>query len=181
MSMEAPMARIAAERFARWREIRHAPILVGLALAALALVLQPLGVGAGVGWCRADPTVKINGRVGHITVLSYTQVLEQAKGPTRIRIEVPAGAETEILHMDNGFGHGYDIDWVERRAWHGDDDDEDGDGRHNEQGGIPVAIKVFVPASGPHLPVVLDFEAADGTTSEALGRTNKWVKLEVRI
>ena len=161
------MARFAAERVAPWRARRA---LAGLVLVALIVALQPLGAGAGVGWCRTDPTVVIDGRVGHITVLSHTEVLAQAKGPTRVRIEVPAGATTEVRSMDNGFGHGYDLEFVERQ------------GRHGDAADGPVEIKVFVPVSGPQLPVVIDFEAdEDGARSEAQGRTNKWVKLEVRF
>ena len=153
----------------RRRRVRRVPRLLALALAALACFLQPMDVGARPGWCRADPTVRIGGRVGHITVSSYADMLERAKSPVRVRIEVPPGVESEALSMDSGFGHGYDVDFVTRRGH------DDGD-LHRQ-----VRITVFAPVSGDHPPVVVDFEGDDGFTNHASGRCNRWIEIEGRF
>jgi hypothetical protein len=172
------MGRLAAPRSASSgrRDLRRASTL--LALAALVLVLHPLGSAASNRWCRADPTVSIGGRVGHIEVSSYEAMLDRATGPIRIQIAVPAGVESEVLlpHADNGFGHGYEVTFHTLRGADRDDDDDDDD-----EEAIRIVIRVYAPASGGRLPVRVDFEPEDGDPSHAIGRSNKWVKLDTHV
>ena len=89
-------------------------LLSGSALALAAVVtLRPGDAHAGIGWCRADPLVTVNGRTGHVYVESTEQMLVSAFGPVRIEIQVPVGATRSAVPLDHGFNFGYDITFVE--------------------------------------------------------------------
>lgn len=149
------------------------PVYLALILAAVVLALQPLGVGAGPGWCRADPKVRIGGRTADIFVSSQRRIMDAATGPNEVRIMVPAGVEAVLLDQDDGFGYGYNVTFVEVERWRvrPDANDNDDDG-HTDR--FRVGISVSVPAT-ENLPVRVELEVDDGTTAEASGRTNEWV------
>ena len=119
--------------------------------------------GAAPTWCKTDPIVEIDGRRAHIYVASHEAILGTVTGPTGVRITVPAGVRHELIDMDQGFGEGYDVEFVES------------DGLRETNRGIPMVVDVFVPA-GPDLPVRV--EITDGKESpldRSKGATNEWV------
>lgn len=175
------MARLAEPRFAspRLGKSRYPALL---ALVAILTLVQPLAVGAGPAWCRSDPTVKIGDRIGHIYVSSHPDILALATGPTRIRIRVPEGVETKVLHEDQGFGYGWDVEFVTVT----DPNDvptlpRDRNDRGWDDGRFAVEIVVFVPSQGDSLPLLVEFVDDAGDTAEKLGRTNQKVRFVVRF
>ena len=100
-----------APRFTRRRALR----LVGSAALALALpaLRGPRGADARLGWCRADPVVKIDGQTAHVYVSARVRNMREARalatGPTRVVVAVPPDVEAEYVAGNAGFGFGYEV------------------------------------------------------------------------
>ena len=151
---------------------RHALPLLGLSAIALPAALRPVGAGAGRGWCRQDPIVKIDEQTADILLASQRAMRTLATGPVRIVVTVPTGIPTRLVATDPGFGRqGYDVRFAES--------DELPAERHL----LHVQIEVYAPArdglTGP-LPLRVAFTPR-GTgrlvPGEATGHANSWVIL----
>jgi hypothetical protein len=108
--------------------------IISFALGLLALLLVSSPVSAGVGWCRADPIVTINGSPLQMWVSIPEIYQPYVKGPIRIRIAVPVEiGDLAVTHLDEGFnGYGEEVIW----ATH--------DKPVRPDGTIPVKVRVKV-------------------------------------
>jgi hypothetical protein len=150
-------------------------LLAVCALAAPAALRSQTG-RAIKGWCRRDPIVKIGDLTVDIILSSYSDMNEQATGPTQLVITVPPGMPTRFVAADPGFGrHGYDVRFVESRELIADDRSVD------------IQVGAYTPAANPPegpLPILLkvtsfgDGRPASGGTE---GLANEWVILHATL
>ena len=139
-----------------------------LGVLTLALLNTP-GAAAIPTWCKTDPIVDIGGKRAHIYVSSHDAILGSVAGPTKVRIAVPVGVATELIGTDEGFGEGYDVEFVES------------DQLRQNEGSIPVVVDAFVP-SGLDLPVKVEItEGRDLNRGRSVGATNEWVTAKARL
>lgn len=146
--------------------------LCALALSVLMLALTAPGVGAGVGWCRDDPVVVIDGEVADIFVSVMFDDLTKVNGPTQIVVSTPVGVDMKLAIAAVGFGHGEDVRFAESKSLQVTSE------------GIEVRIKVHVPASVDAMPVRVEFAPrAVGVLNPATaeGTTNDWVSLRTLL
>lgn len=136
---------------------------------ALMLLVQAQSASAGIGWCRADPLVTVNGRTGHVYVDSTEAMYSSAKAPIKVEIRVPVGSITAAVPLDNGFGYGYTISFVE-------------DASLNIRGGInggysEVRVNVYALAKDRRLPVRVTFHADSPDLNDSVveGTANEWI------
>lgn len=147
-------------------------ILPTLALAALAVALSVQSAAAGRVWCRTDPVVVIDGVLVDIWISSTTDAFLVATGPTRIDVTVPVGTSTATIISDVGFGHGYDIRFLESRAL------------RRTANLLQVWVAVYVPASDRTLPIRVDFApriVGILAPASAEGTANSWVRLRSSV
>ena len=152
------------------RQMRRLTSAFLLGLVALLLATAP--ASAGVSWCRTDPIVSFNGKVTNTYISTYAEVLKgRASGPTKVVYTFPAGVNARLLYTDNGFGHGYDVQFHTSKAM-----------KVTANGSIPVKIEVLVPAHKP-MPVILEWmpESRGVITARAKGNTNRWITLYVTV
>lgn len=139
-------------------------LLAPLAMA-LMLVLQVSSASAGLGWCRTDPLITVNGKTGHVYVDSSAEMFTSATGPIKIEVLVPVGAIASAVPLDNGFGFGYTITFVE-------------DARLAARGSFSeVRVNAYAPASNGSLPVRVTFHADDPSLTDSVktGSANQWI------
>jgi hypothetical protein len=132
---------------------------------ALMLVLHVQSASAGIGWCRTDPLITVNGKTGHVYIDSTESMLSSATGPIQIEVRVPLGSIAAALPLDNGFGRGYAITFVE-------DPKLFARGSYSE-----VRVTVYVPAVDGSLPVKVTFHADSPSMDESskTGTANSWI------
>jgi hypothetical protein len=116
--------------------------------------------------------VVIDGTIADVFVGSTPFALPETTGPIQIVVTVPSGTTTAHLISDLGFGHGYDLCFVEWPDLVGSDN------------GLPVLVDVFVPATDDSLRVSVNVAArllgflwpagSDGTA-------NTWVSVDSRV
>jgi hypothetical protein len=138
-------------------------------LACLATLQAPFA-SAGIGWCRTDPHVRIAGKDAHIFVSSPKDVQTSATGPVAVVITVPEGVSTELISVDDGFGHGWDVRFR-----------QSGDLRVTDSGEIQIVAETYVPASDT---LVVETTLTDGSGAQidkATNTTNKWVTVRGRL
>jgi hypothetical protein len=117
--------------------------------------------------------VEIAGQTVDIVLASYEEMLDLATGPARIIVTVPAGVRTRLVSTDQGFGHGYRMQFKRSRKL------------ANTEQVLEVRIRVHAPArKAPegHLPLRVTFTPLDNgrlVAAEAQGRANTWVELRV--
>ena len=135
-------------------------------VAAGASALAPRGVGAGRGWCRVDPVVRVDGQTCHFNVAAWVSTLPEARdlstGPIRVRVAVPPGTDFEWIADDNGFGYDYKWGWME--------DPELPSG--------VLELRVYVPMTDGTVPIRAEYNAlGNGPHSEAVARgtSNAWL------
>ena len=152
---------------------------VSFLLGLLTLVVTAAPVGAGVGWCRADPIVTINGVPLQIWV-SIPDIYEPyVNGPIKVRIAVPEDVtDLQVVHLDAGFnGHGETVIWATN-------------GRSpRADGSIPVKVRIKVPFNkralradfGPQVEVPVQAEVVVNGTSEWYEGTHTSFKFAVAL
>ena len=143
--------------------MRRAIISTVVGLAAVLLIAASASAN---GWCRTDPKVGIDGHVVNIFIsMPDSSSADYVVAATQVKITVPVGTDHSLLDIDDGFGFGYNVAWVESPWMHTDDQ------------GVPVKISVYVPAQRS-IPVQVEWQAhgAD-VTARAFGTTNGWVTL----
>jgi hypothetical protein len=152
---------------------RHALRLAGGLLAAPLGLRLAGSVSAGRGWCRADPTVQVNGQIVHLYVSGQLDQTYDVAGPTQVVVHVPDGVETAVLDQDDGFGQGYNIWFVT-------------DPRLKAtNAGIGLSADVYVPATakGKGQPILLEW-VPDGVVKASgskQGTTNQVISLPTQI
>ena len=145
-----------------------ARLLGGAAMAVTAGgVLLPREASAGIGWCRADPWVVINGVHLHVYPERDGAAANLCNGPIRLRFWVPKNASYQVLEADAGFGYGYDIQFQLTRKY-----------SQNEYG-----IEMYVPASSDAMAVRLVCEPVDPTALITIntGVANSWFAVTTKI
>jgi hypothetical protein len=142
--------------------------LLALLVAALLQVLVAPGTGPPprpptTRWCKNDPYIDVNGRRLHVWVASTEAIFPASSAPTRVQIAVPSGASRHLIGTDDGFGFGYDVEFIESDELAATDQ------------GVQIAVSVFVPASRP-LPVKVDLTTPTNQLLEwQTGATNDWI------
>ena len=119
--------------FPRLRTRRRglAAILIGL-IAALVVSVPAL---ASLGWCRADPIVRLNGAEVQIWVAIPEQYRPLVNGPIDVTIKTPEGVTREVVMLDSGFnGYGEIVTFEDKLA-----------GWVKPDGSFPMKVKVRVP------------------------------------
>ena len=100
----------------------------------LALLVLVMPAQAGMGWCKNDPVVLIDGQLADIFVSAPLDAPLKVTGPTEIVVTLPVGVDASIVLTDLGFGQGERITFGASRAL-----------RVTSEG-IQVRIAVHVPA-----------------------------------
>jgi hypothetical protein len=134
-----------------------------LALAALGPALRPADAEAGIGWCRMDPVIRVNGRKAHIYVSSTQEMFAQAVAPIFLQVWHPLGASKQLLETDNGFGHGYGIEFLPDPSL------------RSGTGWVEVNVSLVAPALSS-LPVRVEMVPDDPSkpTVARVGAANSW-------
>lgn len=149
---------------------RIAVSTVVLAVFALAMTIQ--SAAAGMGWCRTDPLLLVDGQAVDVVVSGPLDAPLEVTGPTKIEVQVPKGVDAELIISDLGFGYGYDITIVEtkklkQKAF------------YNE-----VVVRTYVPANDSSMPVLLEVtpHLLDLLSPYSVeGTSNSWLSLEVKV
>jgi hypothetical protein len=139
--------------------------LAPLALA-LMLVLQVQNASAGIGWCRTDPLITVDGHSGHVYIESTEQMFSSATGPILIEVRIPVGTSASAVPLDYGFGRGYAITFKE-------------DDRLYSRGSyVEVRVRANVPAIDGSLPVKVTFHSVDQVQQDSIksGTANDWIE-----
>jgi len=150
---------------------RHALRLVGGAALAAVSALRLAGeASAGRSWCRYDPVIRVAGRVANVYVSTYVDAVVEATGATIVYVAVPPGAGGEVLDADPGFGHGYDVRFVERSELKA------------TSKGVDIQVGAYVPAADTE-PLRVEVVASNGKVrAKVEGTTNSpLLLLKVRI
>ena len=141
--------------------------LIGLLLAIF--LLHAPGAAAVIEWCRADPVVEIGGTRLHVYVSGPVEILDAATGPTVVEIAVPPGVPATLISTDPGFGHGWDVRFVES-------DTLDATRRRAE-----VQVSAYVPATADLDILIQVTDGTDFVLAEAMGTTNSWGVVNARL
>ena len=139
-----------------------------LGVAILALGFIDPSASAGVGWCRTDPVVVVDGRVADIFVSARFDDLSKINGPTEIVVSTPVGIDAELVIATAGFGYGEKVRFVQSESL------------QVTSQGIEVRVKVRVPARVDAVPVRVELAArVVGVLQpdEAEGNANNWIPL----
>lgn len=123
---------------------------------------------ASILWCRADPTVSINGNQVDINVYSTEGIYKYVSGPTKVRIFVPEGVDTELISQDDGFGRGWKVTFAT-------DDDLRVTAR-----GVMTRVMVVVPAD-EELPVKAEIVDDGEIVASSVGETDERVLVKARL
>ncbi len=139
-----------------------------LGFAILALGLIGPSASAGVGWCRTDPVVVIDGHLADIFVSARFDDLSKVNGPTEIVVSTPVGVDAELVIATTGFGYGEKVRFVESESLEVTSE------------GIELRIKVRVPARIDAMPIRVEFAprvVGVLQPDEAEGHANEWISL----
>lgn len=164
--MNAPHLRLSRRDFS-------AKLLAGVILAAVPTIELAGPALAGRTWCKTDPGLRIGGRETHINLYSYREMFDAATGPVKLVVTVPVGDEgkTELLYMDDGFNHGYEL--VIKRS----------KDLKNSSAGIDILVQAFAPASNGALPVKVEVVPVDRGKNPMFrkGQANQWIPVKGKI
>ena len=179
---------------------RTAIRLAGGAALALPLALRVRAAAALRTWCRTDPVIAINRRVANIFVSGPEGAGSLTTGAIKVVVTVPTGfakktavsegrstrawrdrarrgtedngVTTRLISTDHGFGHGYQVVFVESSR-----------SSRPGRGAIPVKVAIFVPATDDAMPVLLEWqpERLGRVTAQRRGTANAWVALRTSI
>ena len=150
------------------RGIRRRSVIRALAFSILTLAVAVPGAGAGVGWCRDDPVVVIDGQLADIFVSAQFEDLSKVNGPTQVVVSTPVGVEGQLAITGPGFGYGEHVRFAESKSLKVTSE------------GIEVRIKVKVPANSDAMPIRVEFAPhVVGILQPAAveGNANEWISL----
>jgi hypothetical protein len=143
-----------------------------LLVSLLTLALAVPGTSAGVGWCRDDPLVVIDGKVANIFVSAKFRDLPKVTGPTEFVVTTPVGVAGALAVEGPGFGYGEDVRFAESRSLKVTPE------------GIEVWIKVRVPARSDTMPIRVEFAPqVVGVLQPTIahGKANEWISLRALL
>jgi hypothetical protein len=137
--------------------------------AFILLVVSVMPAYAGIGWCKSDPVVAIDGELAEIVVSAPVDAPLVVTGPTQVVVTLPDGVDGALLVTDLGFGQGYEVAFAHSKGLKVTDQ------------GIQVWIAIYVPATDSAMPVQVEF--APGVVgllapASAMGTANAWIKLK---
>src|SRR3712207_239207 len=85
-----------------------------LLFSVLAVLALALPVQAGLGWCMADPIVKLDGTQVQVLVAIPEESQPLINGPIDVEITTPRGTARELVYLDAGFnGHGETVTFLD--------------------------------------------------------------------
>jgi hypothetical protein len=152
-------------------------MITAASLNLLTLLLLAMPVGAGVSWCRADPIVELNGTEVQIWVAMDSGYEHLVDGPIKVTIFTPNKVDKKATFLDAGFnGYGEEVVFKHR-------------GKMNDDGTIPVSVKVIVPINERQLrqeyglsevPILVEIIASDGQTLDVEG-TNRGAVASLQV
>ena len=141
-----------------------------LAVVAVLTALSASNAAAGVGWCRTDPVIMVDGVAADVFVSAPADAPLKVTGPTQIVVTTPRDAHAVLILSTPGFGRGEVVRFEQSPSLKLGAD------------GIDLRIEVFVPATDDALPVLVEFAprilgilapvAAEGTA-------NDWISVRV--
>jgi len=157
------------QRGRRHGVVRTASVLI---LTGLLLVQGPVAGLAGVGWCRSDPVVMINGTAADVFVSVPVDDLLTISGPTEFVITVPNGTDAFLVAAGVGFGYGEVVEFRESGSLKA------------TPTGIELRVAVYVPATDKSTPVLVEFAPRiigilDPASVE--GAANAWISLRTMV
>ena len=147
-------------------------VVWALLVSILTFVLAVPGTSAGIGWCRDDPVVVVDGQIANLYVSARFEDLPEVTGPTDIVISTPVGVDVALAVEGPGFGYGEHVSFVESQSLQVTTE------------GIEVRIKVRVPARSDTMPIRVEFAPqVVGTLQPATaeGTANEWVALRTLL
>lgn len=147
-------------------------MLIAVTLAFTALLVAGMPVSAGVGWCRTDPIVLIDGRVVNITITGPLVAPLKVTGPNIVVVKTPPNVPTQLVLTDLGFLHGEIVRF------------ETSDDLQVTPEGVEVEVRVFVPAWDTDMYVGVELgQDIVGILfpSRAEGTANEWVVLRTLL
>lgn len=130
-----------------------------ISLLCLFLAVSP--AGAGKGWCRSDPIVRINGQTLQIWVAIPLEDLPDVVGPISVNLVVPRGTINELVYVDDGFnGYGEDFNWIQ------------GSNTVAADGSFNVTAHISVPMrDGRYVPMQVELIPGNGVATAVYGQT----------
>ena len=143
-----------------------------LLFAIVSLGLAVPTANAGIGWCRTDPVVVIDGQLADIFVSARFDDLSKVTGPTEIVVGTPVGIDAELAIATAGFGYGEKVTFQESASLQVTTE------------GIELRIKVRVPARSDAMPIRVEFAPhLVGVLApvEAEGHANEWIVLRPHL
>ena len=140
---------------------QFARLVAGGALALAGGALLAERASAGIGWCRADPVLTINGKTYHIYVSGPSDLLTASTGPIRLKVTVGGNARVSLSDPDAGFGDGWSFSVSVSSTL------QTLPGPYYE-----LKASVYVPATGDYPIIVETQNMQTGAWSSAEGRTN---------
>jgi hypothetical protein len=150
-----------------------ARLFAGAALAALPTVEYAAPAMAGRTWCKTDPGLRVGGKETHVNLYSYQEMFDAATGPVLLIVTVPVGDEgkTELLYMDEGFRHGYDLVVKESIDL------------KDSSTGIDILVEAYAPATDGELPVKVEVVPVDRGKKPKFrkGQANQWIPVRGKI
>jgi hypothetical protein len=99
----------------RWSR-RFGPLL---AILATALLLSTQGAFAARAWCSADPVISVNGINFDLWITGQPPHDGKPIRPTgkiQLIVHVPQGSAYKVVSLDEGFGYGYNLSFVEESS-----------------------------------------------------------------
>lgn len=137
-------------------------------MLVFALAVPSASAGRGIGYCKVDPVLVIDGRVADVLVGVPYRDLGMVNGPTEFVVSTPVGVDGDLAITALGFGYGETVHYEESHSLQVTSE------------GIEVRIKVRVPASSDSVPVLVEFAPnvlglLQPTWVE--GSSNQWISL----
>jgi hypothetical protein len=140
-----------------------------LSLFSLLMALGAPKAAAGTKWCRNDPIIDIGGKQAHVWIASVEGAEAAISGPTTVRIAVPMGVSTNLVWTDDGFGHGYAVEFVES------------DDLRLTNGTIEIEASVYVPGAAMRPILVEVTNQLDEVLESGVGGTNDWIVARTQL
>ena len=151
-----------------YRSTGRCSLYCALTLSILVFALAVPSASAGIGYCKFDPVVVIDGQPADIFVGVLFDDLPKVNGPTEIVVSTPVGVDVKLAVATAGFGHGEIVRFAESASL------------QVTSQGIEVRIKVRVPASSDAVPILVEFAprvVGILHPTKAEGNANDWISL----
>jgi hypothetical protein len=146
---------------------RDALKIIGATTLGVVPLVAAREASASISWCRTDPWVEINGTHLNIYPERLADEPNHCNGPIRLAFRVPEGSQCAVHDADNGFGHGYRIEFYEDASFRGNS----------------YQVAMLVPASRNDMKVrlVCDPQEHGARTSAKSGWANTWLIVNTKM